>query len=564
MKKKTATILTIAMLMFVPSTAKADLEIISGIQDLINVVVEKIDTVVKQYTSIQANLQELSLNRDIVSNLKDKVKSEMKNKATQFYGEVKDYAMAQGMMFLKTSLSSISLPGIGQYVDMGSFVNPKLTVAVGQTYLKRQHKKDDVKYISTVDKRSNDLMVDNLSVMFANALVRRVQLIEEDPCHCVDAQNNLISSIPNCKQDDANACKKKRDELSQMSDVNVIKEKYFETIMQGHQHWIKIQEAMSSYSKMTAESLMNQGNMDDVEDVIGVMDESLEEEEEDNSKEIEEFIKKKREENTLALANFTEGTIADIRSGNITQAFANVASGAANVYGNAPGSWQSVTEAMQNTAIGARTINNVYNNTQSGNWGGALGATVSGAGSFVGGVEGSAIGNAAGNSGAALNAALSGNWGDAIRNSSGAAGGVVGGNGNGVLGAAIGTAGSLTDVGIDAVNAGGNWNNYINNTIGSGQMQGALGNLENAYNQKAAQEAAELAEIRKQEEEARKAAEEAARKAAEEAEKKALEEKTEKMLEEQKEEAKKECLACRKANGKDAFVCSFSCGVAGL
>ena len=461
MKKKIATILAIAMMTLLPSTAKADLDVLSIIQDEITAITQKVDAVVKQYVNIQANLQELSLNRNIVSQIRDKVKTELKAKAKQFYKDMKDMAMAEGMMFLKSSLSSISLPGIGQYVDMGAFVNPKLQVAVGQTYLKRQHKHDDIKYIAAKDETSNNLMVDNAATLFANSLVRR---------------------------EEVSACEKKNDELKNMADVNSVKNKYYETVWNAHHRWLKISEAMSAYKKMKNEGELNQGNIDDVSDITGTLEDEEEKEEDASTNTIMEMMQKQREANSKALSEGITSTIKSIKDGDAAGALSNALGNAANVYGNAPGSWDSVTKGLQSAATGVQTLNNMNRDAQSGNWGGMLNDAMGGAGNIVsqngGGDVGGILSNAAGGAGSSLNSALSGNWGDAIRNAGAGAGSAVGGAGNETLGAAISAGGSLADVGIDAANAGGNLGNVLDNTVGNGQAMGALGNLENAYEQK--------------------------------------------------------------------------------
>lgn len=492
MKKKIATILAIAMMTLLPSTAKADLDVLSIVQDEITSITQKVDAVIKQYVNVQANLQELSLNRNIVSQIRDKVKTELKAKTQQFYKDVKDMAMAEGMMFLKSSLSSISLPGIGQYVDMGAFVNPKLQVAVGQTYLKRQHKHDDIKYIAAKDETSNNLMVDNAATLFANSLVRRVQIIEEDPCRCVDANGKLISDMPKCTNEEVSACEKKNDELKNMADVNSVKNKYYETVWNAHHRWLKISEAMSAYKKMKNEGELNQGNIDDVSDITGTLENEEEKEEDASTNTIMEMMQKQREANSKALYEGITSTIKSIKDGDAAGALSNALGNAANIYGNVPGSWDSVTKGLQSAATGVQTLNNMNRDAQSGNWGGMLNDAMSGAGSIVsqngGGDVGGILSNAAGGAGSSLNSALSGNWGDAIRNAGAGAGSAVGGAGNETLGAAISAVGSLADVGIDAANAGGNLGNVLDNTIGSGQATGALSNLENAYEQKKQQD----------------------------------------------------------------------------
>jgi len=487
MKKKIATILAIAMTTLLPSTAKADLDVLSIIQDEITSITEKVDAVVKQYVNIQANLQELSLNRNIVSQIRDKVKDELKNKAQQFYKDMKDMAMAEGMMFLKSSLSSISLPGIGQYVDMGAFVNPKLQVAVGQTYLKRQHKHDDIKYIAAMDETSNNLMVDNAATLFANSLVRRVQIIEEDPCRCVDAKGSLITDMPKCTSNEVSACKNKQDELKNMADVNTVKQKYYETVWNAHHRWLKISEAMSAYKKMQNEGELNQGNIDDVSDITGAKEEDEEKEEDASEDTIAAMMQKQREANSQALANGISTTLQSIKNGDAAGALGNALGSAADVYGNAPGSWQSVTDGLKTGATGVTTLNNMYNNAQNGNWGGMADSALAGAATITSqyGADNAAgiLTGASNGAGNALNSALNGDWSNAVNAAAHGTGAAVGNSGNEGLGSVIGGAGSLASGVYDVAGSGGNVGDVISNLGSNGNINAGLSGLESGYGQ---------------------------------------------------------------------------------
>ncbi|MBR1601606.1 MAG: hypothetical protein IJ677_08540 [Alphaproteobacteria bacterium] len=486
MSKRMLAIIIAATLVIFPKTSKADLDTLSIAQDQITSITSKVDALVKKYTGIQFSLQELSLNRNIVSQLKDKVKSELKSRAMSFYGELKDELMAEGMMFLKTSLSSVSLPGIGQYVDLGGFVNPKLTVAVGKTYLKKKHKKNDVQTTVAQDERSNNLMIDNLAVLFANSLVRRKQIIDEDPCTCVDDSN------PDCA-DKKQQCKDQEKEFNEMNDINVIKNKQYGVMLNANHRWLKIKEAVAMYAKMKGEALMNQGNIDDVSAVTGELDESEEEKTDENA--LQSLMQNKI--NPLDLSNTIKGSLDKIKSGDYTGAFAGAMGTATDLYGNAPGSWDNVTNIMQNVTTGAEAVNGVYNGANSGNWGNALNSALGGAGGIVGNTGNEGLGNVFGNA-------------------ANGAGSAVSGSGNDVLGGSIGAAGSLIDVSIDAAGYGGNLGNIFDNTIGSGQAQGALSALYGAYDTQNSKNEAMLEAQKKAEEERNKKFEEIAKQQQEE------------------------------------------------
>ena len=497
-----AIFIAVALVVF-PKPSKADIDVISNVQKTINAVTEKVEALVKQYTQIQAKLQDLSLNRDIVSQLKDKVKSELKSQAMAFYGDLKDMAMAEGMAFLKSSLSSVSLPGIGQYIDLGGFINPKLTVAVGKTYLKKKHKKNDVQSTIAQDERSNNLMIDNLAILFANSLVRRKQIIDEDPCSCVAEAGKDCS-------EEKQKCEDQEKEFNEMNDVNVVKNKQYGVMLNANHRWLKIKEAVALYAKMSAEAMMNQGNIDDISAITGEIEEEEEEDEDDSADELEALMQNKI--NPLDLTDSIKGSLDKIKNGDFSGAFSDAMGTATNLYGNAPGSWDDVTKAMQEVTTGAEALNNAYHNAENGNWGGALNSALGGAGNIVGSTGNEGLGdifnNAAGGAGNALNSALSGNWGAAIGNAASGAGNAVSGSGNDVLGSSIGAAGSLVDVGIDAVNSGGNLGDIIDNTVGNSQAQGALNALYGAYDAQNTQNAAIVEAQQKAEEERNKRFEE--------------------------------------------------------
>ena len=529
MNKKMLAIFIAAVLVVFPKTSKADLDVLSIAQDQITSVTEKVEAIVKQYTQIQAKLQGLSLNRDIVSQLKDKVKTELKSQAMAFYGDMKDMAMAEGMAFLKTSLSSVSLPGVGKYIDLGGFVNPKLTVAVGKTYLKKKHKKNDVQVTVAQDERSNNLMIDNLAILFANSLVRRKQIIDEDPCSCVAEAGRDCS-------EEKQKCDEQEKEFNEMNDVNVVKNKQYGVMLNANHRWLKIKEAVAMHAKMSAEAMMNQGNIDDISAITGEIDDS-EEEEDDSNDELQALMQDKI--NPLDLADSVKGTLDRIKSGDYTGVFSDAMGAATDIYGNAPGSWDDVTKAMQEVTTGAEALDKAYHNAENGNWGGALNSALGGAGNIVSSTGNESLGSifndASNGAGNALNSALDGNWGAAIGNAADGAGNAISGSGNGVLGSSIGAAGSLVDVGIDAVNAGGNLGDVLNNTVGNSQTQGALNALSGAYDAQNTQNAAIVAAQQKAEEERNK--------------------KFEELKKQQEEEMKKQKQAeCKKCNEENAAL----------
>lgn len=307
MNRKALIISIVAMITFFPKISLADADVLAVIQDYVTSATEKVNYVVKQYNNIQSNLQELSMNRDIVSQIKDEVKADLKARAMQFWGDAKDVPLADSMVFLKSSLNSVSLPGVDQYINMGEFVNPQLTAAVGETYLKKRHRQNDMQEIIAQDERNNNLMVDNLAILFANSLVHRKQIIDEDPCSCV------ADGTKDCSKQKA-ACDKKNEELNSLKDVSSVKEKYYETMTNAHYRWFKIKEAMAQYAKMKGEGLMNQGNQDDVSAITGVVEETQNDKEKENFERNVRCVRCKADNDALRRAGKQVKSCADVCS----------------------------------------------------------------------------------------------------------------------------------------------------------------------------------------------------------------------------------------------------------
>ena len=90
MTKKIATLLATMLILF-PKISRADLDVLSIVQDNFKVFEEKASTVLEQYKGYQVKLQELSLNRDIVSNLRDNVEQEIRQETQNIVETVGKY-----------------------------------------------------------------------------------------------------------------------------------------------------------------------------------------------------------------------------------------------------------------------------------------------------------------------------------------------------------------------------------------------------------------------------------------------------------------------------------------
>lgn len=271
---------------FFPASSRADLDVLSIVQDQTTAAMEKVDNIVKKYTGIQFNLQELSLNRNILSQVKDKVTSELKSRANSFYSNAKNQLKTglenETQAFLKSSLGGVSLPGIGSCVNIGSFVNPKMSVALGETYLKKQHQQNDMQYMAAVDERSNKEVIENLATVYANALVGRKRIMDENKGSVSSAADGLESAgsgkpdeekIQEIISQNDILCAEEDDKTQDMKDVNVVKRLYYIKMMCANHRWLKIQETIATYQAAKAKVDMNQGLVDDVSAITGLLPE---------------------------------------------------------------------------------------------------------------------------------------------------------------------------------------------------------------------------------------------------------------------------------------------------
>lgn len=372
MNKRLTIIVITAVLSLIPAVSKADLDILSIVQQNIGLANDKVRDVIKAYTGMEINLQELSTNRNIVNQMKNKVRNELTARAREFTGNITsgmggdigadlNKLKDNPMMFFNSSLRSISLPGLGEYINLGTRVNPFLRKEEAKIYLKKLHTNNDIMYTVEKDVDNNNLIIDNLASLFANSLVRRRQIIDEDPCSCVEENGR------SCSEEKAK-CEQIEKEFQELNDVNVIRSKYYSTVLNGHHRLLRIMEANSNYWNIIAKVNMVNKSFDDVSAVSGEIDDSVEEE-------------------------ASKQEIQDLRSKHNTETI------------------QDILKRMNNKS---GLLSDIYDNVKGGNWGGVLNNAVGGASDILNGSgnkeAGDLLGSMSGSAGSALDAALRGDW----------------------------------------------------------------------------------------------------------------------------------------------------------
>jgi len=164
MNKKLGILLGAFIFLF-PCAAKADIDFASIIQDKLSTVEEDVNKVLKQYTNIQIHIQEFRNNRDVLKVLKNKAKQEIAKRKAKLIKAVRS--------------QTVSLSGISGNLNMGDFAGVNLVSAVKSKYTKKKDVNNDFEEVRKHQEKINKMLVENVTTLYASALVRRLQLQEE-------------------------------------------------------------------------------------------------------------------------------------------------------------------------------------------------------------------------------------------------------------------------------------------------------------------------------------------------------------------------------------------------
>lgn len=246
--KKLMMIFFSALILY-PRVSYADLDLLSLIQDEIASIQEKVNMVVKGYINVEAKLQELSSARNAIENLRDKYKNEYLAKFEKYANKIKQYTGEGGAKqaigeFLSSRNVSLTFSGVKSKADTGTFASPEMKKAVAQKYIKRQHVNEDVETTHKIDNLNEIMARSNMSSLYANSLVKRVELNEE--------QKDI-----------------EKDETSDSEDVGVVKQKYSRKSLQATGRWVNMMSALSMYQQQMNTGEVTQGRVDDISDVTG-------------------------------------------------------------------------------------------------------------------------------------------------------------------------------------------------------------------------------------------------------------------------------------------------------
>lgn len=337
MKKKIAILLSSILIMY-PSVSKADIDFLSIVQDKIAEIQERINLVMLQYTGMQVDLAKLVTDRGaFLDDLRSQAKALAIDKAMALADNIK--------------VGALSMPGISDKITAGVYVTPELRNALANQYLKRSKKSDDLfEHAWKESEKNNNLAIENLAAMFAQAIVKRNQLTEES----TDKKGKGSSESA------------KNEQTSAKTTTEFV-QKYMEISRQANERWINLLAFIAFQEQQLSALQAAAIKVDNVSDITGNLD--------DNK---EDGLAFDVTGGTSLLSIYNTGVSAynNIKNGDVAGAFRDVTGTATEAFGNVltEGDMTTIGSFVTGVTAGQDALNSAAN----GDWNGALGALAGG------------------------------------------------------------------------------------------------------------------------------------------------------------------------------------------
>ena len=158
------TVVCSAIIALFPYASFADFDPTTFVQDQLITHQEQINTIIKKYTGKELDMQQLTNSPDKLKNLK-------KAGIKLAIGSATKYAP---QMIIRTKV----LKGISGKVK-GNFATPELAAAVNNEMARNDQVNNDIQKARERRKKLNKLQVQNVSILYAKALVTRRSIINE-------------------------------------------------------------------------------------------------------------------------------------------------------------------------------------------------------------------------------------------------------------------------------------------------------------------------------------------------------------------------------------------------
>lgn len=335
--RKNIGIIFAMILVLYPRVSKADLDLASIVQDTLSTVQENVNKIVKQYTGLEINLQELAKNRDALKGLKDQALQLAKDQAAAFVCNIK--------------VSDLNLKGVKDKIK-GNQSTAELKAAVHEEYVKKGKVLDDIKQAEEQVEKNNQLMAENIAATFARSLVNRKKIMEE------------AKTLEN-------------EESNALSDLPSIIERYKTINARANSRWRTILEASVSFEQQLAQDDIMQMKLLDEETALETLKQAQEQAE--ATRRASEKRRAEKQKKSISLGEIYGAgskSLDALSRGDYAGAFGAAVSGYTSYYGHdcPEGDKEciSTAEKLNRISTGAYATQNAYKDAELGDYKGAL------------------------------------------------------------------------------------------------------------------------------------------------------------------------------------------------
>ncbi len=221
------TVVCSAIIALFPYASFADFDPTTFVQDQLITHQEQINTIIKKYTGKELDMQQLTNSPDKLKNLK-------KAGIKLAIGSATKYAP---QMIIRTKV----LKGISGKVK-GNFATPELAAAVNNEMARNDQVNNDIQKARERRKKLNKLQVQNVSILYAKALVTRRSIINETE-QLDEEEKQLKELIEDCSSSSSDGSDSGRCEGL----IPILTKSYAQTVDRANARWRSILDFTANY-----------------------------------------------------------------------------------------------------------------------------------------------------------------------------------------------------------------------------------------------------------------------------------------------------------------------------
>lgn len=356
MSKKLKMMLT-AMVFLFPCAAKADIDFASIIQDKLSTVEEEVNKVLKQYTNIQVHIQEFRNNRDILGTLKGYAMQEIDARKAQLMDKVRSMPL--------------SVEGIKSQLNMGDIAGAGLISTVKSKYTKKTGANDDVAKAQEHHKMMNKLLIENLTTLYARALVHRKKMQDEN------------KTLDKEKQEQEKLFQDSKSDTDK-AQLGPLKDAYQTVKTRANERWRTILSTTADYKGLTLNGMIAESRISSEEEAIAELQAAQAAEEAAAQAAAEEAA---AQTPTFSFKGPTVGQVLDLGNKGLNDVQSGDWWSLINTAGGGYGTMAGQSSLSDMIGAGAGAIAGAGYNATNGDWTGAL-LNMAGGANSIGNISG--------------------------------------------------------------------------------------------------------------------------------------------------------------------------------